>query len=64
MEVAPVDTGKEHPQRGRVRELNSEIIVVEVVPTGEYNGQRALRVHFPRKGYEIKSVSAKGDARL
>lgn len=64
VEVTPVDTGKEHPQKGRVRELNKEIIVLEVVPTEDYNGQRALRVHFPRKGYEIKGMNAGGNARL
>lgn len=64
MEITPVDTGKEHPQRGRIRELSKEIAVLEVVPMGECNGKRALRLHFPRKGYTIKGLGAGGNARL
>jgi hypothetical protein len=66
VEVTPTDTGKNHPQRGRVREIGSERVVLEVVPTGEYQGGigKSIRVVFPRRGFSIKSVQAKGKARL
>ncbi|KAI5843397.1 hypothetical protein DFP73DRAFT_551883 [Morchella snyderi] len=66
VEITPVDTGRANPQRGRVRELSKEKVVIEVVPTGEYHGKgrKALRVHFPRERYEVVSRSAKGGAKL
>lgn len=66
VEITPVDTGRANPQRGRIRELSAEVVVIEVVPTGELHGtgRSALRVHFPREGYEVVSKSAKGDAKL
>lgn len=57
IEVTPIDTGKSHPQRGVVSVLNEEVVVVEVVPTGQFAGRGTLRVHFPREGYQIKKVS-------
>ncbi|PWW74156.1 hypothetical protein C7212DRAFT_330914 [Tuber magnatum] len=64
VEVTPVDTGKNHPQRGRVRALGKDRVVIEVTPTEVHVGGGSLRVVFPRKGFEIKSVGAKGNARL
>lgn len=64
VEVTPLDTGRAHPQRGRLSSLSEEIVVVKVVPTGQFGGRGALHVHFPRKGYQVQSVSAKGDSRL
>lgn len=60
-EVTPIDTGKSHPQCGVVSVLNEEVVVLEVVPTGQFAGRGTLRVHFPRKGYQIKKA---GDSRL
>lgn len=64
VEVAPLDTGRAHPQRGRLSSLSKEVVVVEVVPTGQFGGRGALHVHFPRNGYQVQSVSAKGVPRL
>lgn len=61
VEITPLDTGKAHPQRGRVSALNKDVVIVEVTPTGQFAGRGSLRVHFPRKGYQ---VSVKGDSRL
>lgn len=64
VEITPLDTGKAHPQRGRVSALNKDLIIVEVVLTGQFVGRGSLRVHFPRKGYQVRSVGVKGDSRL
>lgn len=64
VEVTPVDTGKNHPQRGRVKALGTDRIIIEVASTEAYTGGGLLRVVFPRKGFEIKSVSVKGNAKL
>ncbi|KAL7274521.1 hypothetical protein RUND412_002583 [Rhizina undulata] len=64
VEVAPVDSGKNHPQRGRVRGLDEERVVLEVVPTGEVKDGRTVRVVFPIRGFEIRSVAAQGGAKL
>ncbi|RPB05293.1 hypothetical protein L873DRAFT_1798295 [Choiromyces venosus 120613-1] len=64
VEVTPIDTGKNHPQRGRVRALGKDRIIIEVTPTEAYVGGSSLRVVFPKKGFQVKSVSAKGNARL
>lgn len=64
VEVTPADTGKNHPQRGRLTALGNERIILEVTPPGEYVGGRSLRLVFPRKGYEIRSPSAKRDAKI
>lgn len=61
VEVTPIDTGKAHPQCGIVSVLNKEVVVVEVVPTGQFAGRGTLQVHFPREGYQIKRAS---DSRL
>lgn len=59
VEVTPLDTGRAHPQRGRLSSLNNEVVIVEVVPTGQFGGRGALHVYFPRNGYQVQSVSAK-----
>ncbi|CUS08400.1 unnamed protein product [Tuber aestivum] len=64
VEVTPVDTGKNHPQRGRVRALGKDRIIIEVTPTGAHVGSGSLKVVFPRKGFEIKSLGTEGNARL
>jgi len=65
VEVTPVDTGKSHPQRGRVRALGKDRVVIEVTSAEEaYDGDGLVRVVFPKKGFEIKSVRAKGNAKL
>ena len=64
VEVTPVDTGKNHPQRGRVKALGTDRIIIEVASTEAYAGGGLLRVVFPRKGFEIESVSVKGNAKL
>ncbi|KAG0634917.1 hypothetical protein HOY80DRAFT_894041, partial [Tuber brumale] len=64
VEVTPVDTGKNHPQRGKVSALVKDRIIIEVTPTEAYAGSGSLKVVFPKKGFEIKSVNTKGNARL
>ena len=64
VEVTPVDTGRNYPQRGRLRALNNARIILEVTPIGEHVGGRSLRLIFPRKGYEIRSLSMEGVAKL
>lgn len=64
VEVTPVDTGKSHPQRGRVRALGKDRVVIEVTSAEAYDGDGLVRVVFPRRGFEIGSVRAKGNAKL
>lgn len=63
VEVVPLDTGRGHPQCGRLSGLNEEVVVLEVQPTDRYAGRGTLRIHFPREGYEVRSAGAR-DSRL
>lgn len=66
VEVWPLapEHGERMAQRGRVRGLDKHKIVLEVVPTMEPNGGRAVYAVMPREGWEVRSLSAKGAARL
>lgn len=64
VEVLPVDTGRLHPQKGRLRGLTKETVTLEVVPPGEEEGGRALLFVAPRTGYEIRAPSTNTGSQL
>lgn len=61
VKVFPVDTGRSHPQRGRLVRRSDRSIELLVTPPGEL--QRSLRVVFPTRGYRVERDGA-DDAKL
>ncbi|KAI9928463.1 hypothetical protein ASPWEDRAFT_67338 [Aspergillus wentii DTO 134E9] len=53
VDVSPTDWGKHNPTRGRLVGLSMREFVLEVE---EKNGS-TLRVHFPRRGFAVKTVA-------
>lgn len=61
VKVFPTDTGRNHPQRGRLVRHDGGRIELLVTPPGEL--RRSLRVVFPTHGYRIEGDGA-DDAKL
>lgn len=61
VKVFPVDTGRNHPQRGRLVRCGDGRTELLVTPPGE--PQRSLRVVFPTLGYRVEGDGA-DDAKL
>lgn len=59
IEVYPIDSGFRHHDRGRVIGLTDDEVVLSTnVKTAE------VRLHFPRTGFRIKTISAGGRSQL
>jgi hypothetical protein len=55
VKVTPVDTGRNHPQVGRLMAREGGRIVLEVTAPSE---SKTLNVVFPEEGFEIAKVDA------
>ncbi|KAF5321045.1 hypothetical protein D9619_000278 [Psilocybe cf. subviscida] len=53
--IAPEDTGRNHPTAGKLVALNREEFVLEVQPKVHTDG--VVRVHFPRLGFSVTPMN-------
>lgn len=59
VEIYPTDSGSRHHDEGRLEGLSEDEAVLSVGSKG-----KEVRVHFPRTGFRIKTLTARGEAKL
>jgi hypothetical protein len=59
VEIYPTDSGSRHHDEGRLVGLSEDEAVLSIGSEG-----KEVRVHFPRTGFRIKTLTARGESKL
>lgn len=59
VEIYPLDSGSRHHDQGRLVGLGEDEAVLSIGSEG-----KEVRVHYPRTGFRIKTLTAKVDSKL